>query len=81
MEARGRDAIGHVQKGVVSAAGSATPRTMECLLGITGQGYTIVASDNNAARSIIKMKSDEDKQKVLSKSLVMTYSGESGRCA
>lgn len=51
---------------------------MEALLGITGRGFTIIASDNNAARSIIKMKSDENKQKELSKSLVLTYTGESG---
>ncbi|KAN0062033.1 Proteasome subunit beta type-4 [Thecaphora frezii] len=51
---------------------------MECSFGITGKGYTIIASDSNAARSIVKMKSNEDKQKVLSDHLVMTYSGESG---
>jgi probable proteasome subunit beta type-2 len=51
---------------------------MESLFGITGKGFTIIASDNNAARSIIKMKSDDDKQKVLSNHLVMTYAGESG---
>ena len=54
--------------------------TMESLFGITGKGFTIIASDNNAARSIIKMKSDDDKQKVLSNHLVMTYAGESGTC-
>ena len=53
---------------------------MESLFGITGKGFTIIASDNNAARSIIKMKSDDDKQKVLSNHLVMTYAGESGTC-
>lgn len=51
---------------------------MECLFGITGKGYTIIASDCNAARSIIKMKSDDHKQKVLGSHLVMTYAGESG---
>ncbi|WFD16469.1 proteasome endopeptidase complex [Malassezia arunalokei] len=51
---------------------------MESLFGITGKGFTIIASDNNAARSIIKMKSDDDKQKILSNHLVMTYAGESG---
>lgn len=51
---------------------------MECSFGITGKGYTIIASDSNAARSIVKMKSDVDKQKVLSDHLVMTYSGEPG---
>ncbi|SPO28845.1 probable multicatalytic endopeptidase complex chain PRE1 [Ustilago trichophora] len=51
---------------------------MECSFGITGKGYTIIASDSNAARSIVKMKSDVDKQTVLSDHLVMTYSGEPG---
>lgn len=51
---------------------------MECAFGITGKGFAIIASDSNAARSIVKMKSDEDKQKVLSEHLVLTYSGEPG---
>lgn len=51
---------------------------MECSFGITGKGYTIIASDSNAARSIVKMKTDVDKQKVLSDHLVMTHSGEPG---
>lgn len=51
---------------------------MECLFGITGKGFAIIASDGNAARSIVKMKTDEDKQRVLSQSLVMAFSGESG---
>lgn len=51
---------------------------MECAFGITGKGYAIIASDSNAARSIVKMKSDQDKQKQLSKHLIMAYSGESG---
>ena len=51
---------------------------MECSFGITGKGFSIIASDSNAARSIVKMKGDEDKMKVLSKHLVMAYNGESG---
>ncbi|KAL9933352.1 hypothetical protein V8E36_008070 [Tilletia maclaganii] len=51
---------------------------MESLFGITVKGATIIASDCTSARSIVKMKSDEDKQKSLSKHLVMAYSGESG---
>lgn len=51
---------------------------MESLIGITGKGYTIVATDCNAARSIIKMKSDDDKQKLLGSHLIMAYAGESG---
>lgn len=38
----------------------------------------IVAADTSAARSIVKMKSDEDKTKVLSPHLLMSYSGEPG---
>jgi len=51
---------------------------MECLFGITGKGFALIASDGNAARSIVKMKSDEDKQRVLSQNLVMAFSGEPG---
>lgn len=50
----------------------------ECSFGITGKGYTIIASDCNAARSIVKMKGDQDKQKVLSNHLVMAVNGEPG---
>lgn len=39
--------------------------------GITGKGYVLFASDTSAARSIVRMKSDEDKQKVIGKHLVM----------
>lgn len=43
-----------------------------------GKGYVLVAADMNAARSIVKMKADEDKTKVLSPHLLMSYSGEPG---
>ncbi|KAG8999121.1 Proteasome subunit beta type-4 [Tulasnella sp. JGI-2019a] len=51
---------------------------MECSFALIGKGYVLVASDTNAARSIVKMKGDEDKTKILSPHLVMTYSGEPG---
>jgi len=51
---------------------------MECSFALIGKGYVLVASDTNAARSIVKMKSDEDKTKILSPHLVMAYSGEPG---
>ncbi|KAF9517756.1 hypothetical protein BS47DRAFT_1313805 [Hydnum rufescens UP504] len=51
---------------------------MECSFALVGKGYVLVAADTTAARSIVKMKSDEDKTKVLSPHLVMTYSGEPG---
>lgn len=53
---------------------------MECQFGITGKGYTIIASDCNAARSIVKMKGDEDKIRELTQHLVMAVNGESGEC-
>lgn len=51
---------------------------MECQVAITGRGYVLVAADMVAARSIVKMKHDEDKIKTLSSHLVMSYSGEPG---
>lgn len=52
--------------------------TMEVSFAITGKGYVLVASDQNAGRSIIKMKGDEDKIKALGSHLLMAYSGEPG---
>jgi len=51
---------------------------METSFAITGKGYVIVAADTTAARSIVKMKVDEDKIKSLSPHLLMAYSGEPG---
>ncbi|KAE9399595.1 N-terminal nucleophile aminohydrolase [Gymnopus androsaceus JB14] len=51
---------------------------METSFAITGKGYVLVASDTTAARSIVKMKTDEDKIKVISPHLLMAYSGEPG---
>ena len=51
---------------------------MEVSFALTCKGYVLVASDQNAARSIIKMKVDEDKINVLGSHLIMAYSGESG---
>jgi 20S proteasome subunit beta 4 len=51
---------------------------MECSFALTGKDYVIVAADTTAARSIVKMKIDEDKIKALSPHLLMAYSGEPG---
>ena len=51
---------------------------MDISFALTGKGYVIVAADTVAARSIVKMKVDEDKIKVLSPHLRMAYSGEPG---
>ncbi|EJD41521.1 proteasome component Pre1 [Auricularia subglabra TFB-10046 SS5] len=51
---------------------------MECSFALTGKGYVLIAADMTSARSIVKMKHDEDKVKPLSPHLLMTYSGEPG---
>ncbi|KAH8833706.1 20S proteasome subunit [Flagelloscypha sp. PMI_526] len=51
---------------------------METSFALTGKGYVLIAADTTAARSIVKMKTDEDKIKTLSPHLLMTYSGEPG---
>ena len=51
---------------------------METAFGLVGKGYVIIAADTTAARSIVKMKSDEDKTKDVGPHLVMAYSGEPG---
>lgn len=52
---------------------------METSIGITGKDYVIIAADTTAARSIVKMKIDEDKIKQVSPQLLMAYSGEPGQ--
>jgi len=51
---------------------------MDISFALTGKGYVLVAADTTAARSIVKMKSDEDKIKALSPHLLMAFSGEPG---
>ncbi|XP_076463226.1 proteasome subunit beta type-2-like [Babylonia areolata] len=51
---------------------------MECLIGIQGKDFVILASDTVAARSIIKMKNDQDKMLQLSDNLLMAVAGEPG---
>ena len=48
---------------------------MECTLALVGDGYTLVAADRNAARSIICFKKDEDKVTVLDGHKIMGSSG------
>lgn len=51
---------------------------METSFALVGKGYLLMAADTTAARSIVKMKVDEDKIKTLSPHLLMAYSGEPG---
>jgi len=51
---------------------------MECLIGIQGKGFVLVAADTVSARSIVSMKQDYDKMFKLSDKLLMLVTGESG---
>jgi 20S proteasome alpha/beta subunit len=51
---------------------------MDVQFALTGKNYVLIAADTNAARSIVKMKVDEDKISVLSPHLLMGFSGEPG---
>lgn len=52
---------------------------MECLFGIAGPDYCILAADTVLARSIVVMKGEEDnKFRQLTPSAVMAFSGEPG---
>ncbi|KAG1460030.1 hypothetical protein G6F56_006038 [Rhizopus delemar] len=51
---------------------------MECLFGISGNGFTLLSADTVSARSIVVMKGTEDKSRQLNAHTVMLYSGEPG---
>lgn len=51
---------------------------MECLIGIQGPDFVLVASDSASGRSIIRMKDDQDKMFKLSSKLLMLVTGEAG---
>lgn len=51
---------------------------MEALIGITGKDFVIMAADRNAVRSIVVMKSSENKFRDLTPTCTLCYSGEPG---
>ncbi|KAK3606164.1 hypothetical protein CHS0354_010798 [Potamilus streckersoni] len=51
---------------------------MECLIGLQGKDFVMVASDTTSARSIVSMKQDYDKMFKLSNNLLMLVTGEAG---
>nr|ACI66031.1 Proteasome subunit beta type-2 [Salmo salar] len=51
---------------------------MEYLIGIQGQDFVLVAADNVAAHSIVKMKQDQDKMFKLSDKILLPCVGEAG---
>lgn len=51
---------------------------MECLIGVKCNGFTIIAHDNNAGRSIVSMKQDQDKLFKLDQRIGIVVCGEPG---
>lgn len=51
---------------------------MECLIGVKCNDFTILAHDNNAGRSIVSMKQDQDKLFKLDKQIGIVVCGEPG---
>jgi 20S proteasome subunit beta 4 len=48
---------------------------METLLGVTGEGFVLLACDTSAARSIMRLKTGDDKLLKLSESAIMGIAG------
>ncbi|KAF6040053.1 PSMB2 [Bugula neritina] len=53
---------------------------MECLIGVQGKDFVLVAADSSNARSIVRMKEDHDKMVPISDNVVMLTSGDVGDC-
>ena len=51
---------------------------MECVFGLVGDGFVIVASDTSAVNSILVHKTNEDKIMKLDSHKLVAASGESG---
>ena len=53
-------------------------KIMECVFGLVGNGFAVVAADTSAVNSILVHKSNEDKIMVLDSHKLIAASGESG---
>ncbi|XP_074292246.1 proteasome subunit beta type-2-A-like [Silene latifolia] len=51
---------------------------MECVFGLVGDGFSIIAADTSAVNSILVHKSNEDKVMILDSHKLMGASGEAG---
>lgn len=51
---------------------------MECVFGLVGNGFAVVAADTSAVHSILVHKSDEDKIMILDSHKLLGASGEGG---
>lgn len=59
-------------------SGGATCTKMECLIGIKCDGFSLLAHDNSAGRSVLVMKQDQDKIFHLGDNLAMVVCGDTG---
>jgi 20S proteasome alpha/beta subunit len=55
-----------------------TSTQMDILLGITGKDFVLLGTDTSCARSIVRLKADETKARILSPHSVLVVSGEGG---
>lgn len=53
-------------------------RDMECVFGLVGDGFTLIAGDTSAVQSIVVQKTSEDKIMILDSHKLLGASGESG---
>src|SRR3989338_9844109 len=53
---------------------------MESLIGIRGDGFVVVACDSSSARSVVRMKSDNDKVVPVDGHKLMGLAGPAGDC-
>jgi len=51
---------------------------MECLIGIQGKDFVLLAADTKNARSVVTMKDDQDKMLTVSDNILMAVCGEAG---
>ena len=51
---------------------------MECVFGLVGDGFALVAADTSAVHSILVHKSNEDKVMILDSHKLLGASGEAG---
>ncbi|KAG0497220.1 hypothetical protein HPP92_001668 [Vanilla planifolia] len=51
---------------------------MECVFGLVGDGFVVIASDTSAVHSILVHKSNEDKVMILDSHKLLGVSGEAG---
>ena len=51
---------------------------MECVFGLVGNGFAVIAADTSAVNSILVHKNNEDKIMILDSHKLMGASGEAG---